>query len=228
MISHFITDAISKFPYSQVKTIKIVALIVSISCIGCKTTLKQQSEISKDNPLIEKMYAEDLRIRELDTKSDTINLEQYDKVHRDKIFALLANNQVKTPLDKYRSALILQHTAAKLCEGEITSISPENFLLAYHLSSSALNDLENNNNTPSIKKENVLRIIALNYDRYLLFSFGYQKFGTQFVFDEQTNEMLLAPIDTTLSNDEERVKYKVEPLNELLRKHKMKTMPKGN
>ena len=69
---------------------------------------------------------------------------------------------------------------------------------------------------------------SLNYDRYLLFSYGYQKFGTQFVSDEHTNEMLSAPIDTTVSNDEERVKYKVEPLSELLRRHKMKTMPKGN
>ena len=77
-----------------------------------------------------------------------------------------------------------------------------------------------------IQKENVIRMIALNYDRYLLFSFNYQKFGTQFLFDEQTNEMLLAPIDKTPSNDEERAKYKVEPLNELLKKHKMKPMPK--
>lgn len=206
---------------------RILVFIASFIFISCKATLKQQSELSKDNLLIEKMYLEDLRIRELDAKSDTLNLEQYDKVHREKIFELLANNQIKTPLDKYRSALILQHTAAKLCEGQITSISPENFLLAFHLSSSALNDLEVKNNTSSIKKENVIRMIALNYDRYLLFSFGYQKFGTQFVFDEHTNEMLLAPIDTTLSNDEERVKYKVEPYNELLRKYKMKPMPKS-
>lgn len=205
---------------------RIVVFIVSFVFISCSATLKQQTAISKDNLAIEKMFLEDVGIRELDAKTDTINLEQYDKVHRDKIFELLATNQVKTPLDKYRSAFILQHTAAKLCEGQITSISPENFLLAYHLSSSALNDLEGQHNTTSIKKENVIRMIALNYDRYLLFSFGYQKFGTQFVFDEQTNEMLLAPIDTTLSNDEERAKYKVEPLNELLKKHKMKPMPK--
>lgn len=206
---------------------KIVVFIASFVFISCSATVKRQTAITKDNLAIERMFLEDVSIRELDAKADTINLENYDKVHRDKIFELLATNQVKTPLDKFRSALILQHTAAKLCEGQITSISPENFLLAYHLSSSALNDLEGQQITSSIKKENVIRMIALNYDRYLLFSFGYQKFGTQFVFDEQTNEMLLAPIDTTLSNDEERVKYKVEPLNELLKKHKMKPMPKS-
>lgn len=67
--------------------------------------------------------------------------------------------------------------------------------------------------------------MALNYDRYLLFSAGYQKFGTQFVFDRETDEMLLAPIDTSLSNDVERAAHDVEPLRELLSKYKMKPFP---
>jgi hypothetical protein len=36
--------------------------------------------------------------------------------------------------------------------------------------------------------------------------------------------MFLAPIDTTLSNDEERKKYNVEPLNILQNKYKTKPM----
>jgi len=69
-------------------------------------------------------------------------------------------------------------------------------------------------------------MIALNYDRYLLYSFGYQKFGTQFVFDDKTGEMLLAPVDTTLSNDKERKRHNVETLNHLLSRYKMKSMPR--
>lgn len=52
-------------------------------------------------------------------------------------------------------------------------------------------------------------MIALNYDRYLLLLSGYQKFGTQFVFDDHTGEMLLAPVDRLLSKDAERSSYHV-------------------
>jgi hypothetical protein len=115
-------------------------------------------------------------------------------------------------MDKYRAALILQHTAAKICDGQLTSLSPENFLLAFHLSSSALNELKALNDSITIKKECIPRMVALNYDRFLLFSVGYQKYGTQFVFDDVTGDMLLAPINTTLTNDEDRKQYQVETL----------------
>ena len=171
------------------------------------------------------MYQKDIEIRELDAKTDTVNLEDFDKIHREKIFELLATNQVITPFDKYRAALILQHTAAKFCDGQLTSMSSENFLLAFHLSSSALRQLKLKSDTITIEKYNFPRMVALNYDRYLLYSKGFQKFGTQFVFDDKTGDMLLAPVDTTLSNDEERRKYNVEPLRSLLDKYKMKPMP---
>jgi len=58
-----------------------------------------------------------------------------------------------------------------------------------------------------------------------LFTCGYQKFGTQYVFDDKTDDMVLAPIDTTLCNDVERKKHNVEPLKLLLSKNKMKQMP---
>jgi len=37
--------------------------------------------------------------------------------------------------------------------------------------------------------------------------------------------MLLAPVDTTLSNDIERKRHNVASLNQLLSKYKMKPMP---
>jgi len=57
-----------------------------------------------DNPTIIKMYLKDIEIREFDSKTDTVNLEDYDKIHRDKIFVMLAKNQVITPMDKYSAA----------------------------------------------------------------------------------------------------------------------------
>jgi len=207
--------------YLTIQSFVVLLLVVSVRC-SYKTKEVIQIE---DNPLIKQLYNKDIEIRELDAKTDTVNLEDYDKVHREQIFQLLAENRVVTGMDKIRAAWILQHTAAKFCDGELTSISPENFLLAYQLSSTSLSQLEMEKDTVTIRKENIPRIVALNYDRYLLFTFGYQKFGTQFVFDDKTDEMLLAPIDTTLSSDEERKKYNVEPLSVLLNKYKVKSTP---
>lgn len=204
------------------KSTLLLIMVIVISCTAKKTNIDGK----KDNPLIKTLYQKDIEIRELDAKTDTVNLEAYDKKHREQIFQLLAENKLVTPKDKVRAAWILQHTAAKYCEGEITSLSPENFLLAYQLSSAALEQLTVQNDTATIRKENIPRVIALNLDRYLLYSFGYQKFGTQFVFDEATGEMLLAPVDTSLSSDEERRKFNVEPLDQLLSKYKMKPLLK--
>lgn len=206
----------------MVKSTLLIIMVIVISCTAKKTNIDGK----KDNPLVKTLYQKDIELRELDAKTDTVNLEAYDKKHRGQIFQLLAENKLVTPKDKVRAAWILQHTAAKYCDGEITSLSPENFLLAYQLSSAALEQLTVQNDTATIRKENISRVIALNLDRYLLYSFGYQKFGTQFVFDDKTGEMLLAPIDTSLSSDEERAKFNVEPLDQLLSKYKMKPLLK--
>lgn len=200
-------------------------LIALVSFLSCKEAPQEKTVKQVDHPEIEQLFLKDIEVRELDARTDTIILENYDKVHRNRIFELLATGEVKTPLDKFRAALILQHTAGKLCEGELGSVSPENYLLAYHLSSAALKELQAANDTTSLQQENFPRMVALNYDRYLLYTDGYQKYGTQFVFDAATGASLLAPIDTTLATDEERKKLNVEPLNELLSKHKMQPMP---
>lgn len=206
----------------MVRSTALVVLCMALSCSAKKNKVDKYI----DNPLVETLFQKDIEIRELDARTDTVNLEAYDKKHREQIFQLLAENKLVTPKDKVRAAWILQHTAARYCDGEITSLSPENFLLAYQLSSAALQQLTAHNDTAAIRKQNVRRVIALNYDRYLLYSFGYQKFGTQFVFDDTTGEMLLAPIDTSLSTDEERSKFDVETLDQLLAKYKMKPLPR--
>ena len=202
------------------RIVRSITFFFLVAAAGCSQEHKAQ-----DNPVLETLYRKDIEIRELDDKTDTVNLESYDKLHREQVFQFLAEDKVVTIKDKIRAAWILQHTVAKMCDGELTNMSPENFLLAYKLSSTALRQLEMENDTALIRKENIRLIVALNYDRYLLFTYGYQKFGTQFVFDHKSGEMLLAPVDTTLSNDAERKKHNVEPLSVLLRKYKMKPLP---
>ena len=208
--------------FSYPKTLMLVFLFASACAFQ-----KKETAIMTDNPVIEKLYRKDIEIRELDAKTDTVILETYDQPHRNTILQLLAQNKVITPKDKLRAALILQHTAANICNGEITSLSPENYLLAYHLSMEAYQQLSAQNDTATIRKSNVKRMIAVTYDRYLLFSVGYQKYGTQFVFDDKTGEMLLAPIDTTLANDAERIEMQVDSLSVLKRQYKIKQIPKA-
>lgn len=199
----------------------LFTLIALFLIVGCNNNVAKQIVKIEDNSLIKKLYSKNIEIRELDSKTDTVNLENYDNVHREKIFKLLANNQVKTPMEKLRAALILQHTVVKICDGQLTSMSPENFLLAFHLSSSALNELKALNDSVTIKNEHVSRMVASNYDRFLLYSVGHQKYGTRFVFDDVTGEMLLAPINTTLTNEEDRKQHQVETLEQLLTKYKI-------
>jgi len=55
----------------------------------------------------------------------------------------------------------------------------------------------------------------------LFFTQGYQKYGTQKIYDEESDSFLWAPIDST-TTDEERIKYNVPPIKELLKQCKMK------
>jgi hypothetical protein len=114
--------------------VKLFSFFVLISIFSCSIKKNVQVLEIKDNPLIKALYLKDVEIRKLDAKTDTVNLEDYDKKHREQIFELLAENRVLTSKDKIRAAWILQHTAAKFCDGDLTSVSPENFLLAYKLS----------------------------------------------------------------------------------------------
>ncbi|MBN8650585.1 MAG: hypothetical protein J0L67_04120 [Cytophagales bacterium] len=153
---------------------RILLLPLLLLSLSCHQKRKANEPEPADSHIIKTLYEKDLEIRKLNALTDTIDLEKYDQGHREKIFQLLAENKVFTPSDKIRAAWILQHTPAKVCEGELTSLSSENFLLAYYLSSSALAQLTQEKGTLTMKKENVPRITALNYDRYLLFTFGHQ------------------------------------------------------
>jgi|GEM_PF-445373 len=164
----------------------------------------------KDNLELKKMVEKDQAIR---MSNDVSNLEEIDQLHRNRVFELLALDSIKTNEDKINSALILQHTALEYCGDKLKSISPENYLLAYQFSKAAFNN--------GYKK--AANFIAVTYDRYLLYTKGYQKYGTQRVFEDKTGEEVWAPIDQS-TTDQERALYNVPPLNSLLSKYKMKSL----
>ena len=178
---------------------------------SCKVQNKITANTLSDNPQLKELVRVDQQMRQRDT---VVEMEPIDKQHREVVMSLLANGQIRTSTDKFNASLILQHTALTFCNGKLVSISPENYLLAYHLAKSAFESGD----------KSVAYMTAATYDRYLLYTEGYQKYGTQRVPDEVTGEEVWAPIDPK-TTDEERTKYNVPPLSDLLKKYKMKPFP---
>ncbi len=164
----------------------------------------------QDNAEIKTMVETDQRMR-IEGKP---GLEEQDEKHRKRIFELIANGEVRTPKDKFGAALILQHTGLTYCNGELKSLSAENYLLAYQLSKSAADAGDTT----------ALYFSAVALDRYLSMTQGFQKYGTQKFYDEKTDAMLWAPIDST-TTDAERAKFNIKPLRELLKEAPVKPWP---
>ncbi len=186
-----------------------MAVTAILTLSGCEAQ-KSSATTATDNAELKKMVDEDQKIRQ----TDTIETEPIDKIHRERVLTLLAEGLIKTNEDKWNAALILQHTALTFCNNELKSISPENYLLAFHLARSAFES----------GLKNAAYLTAATYDRYLLYTQGYQKYGTQRVIDERTNQEIWAPIDPH-TTDDERTKYTVPPLKELLKQYPMKPLP---
>jgi hypothetical protein len=176
--------------------------------LGCNTT-SQQTDLLKNNAELEQMVIDDQEMRKSESDEP---MEPKDKIHRQRVMELLSENLIKTPTDKFNAALILQHTALTYCNDDLKSISSENYYLAYTLAKSSM---ETGNKEAAY-------LVAATYDRFLLYTEGYQKYGTQQVYYEEEDDMLWAPIDT-LTTDEERKIYGVKGLSDLLKEAKMKT-----
>lgn len=179
---------------------------------GCSNYQETQrgNTAQADNAVIIQMFALDQAMRQ-----DPLgNWEETDQRHRQKVMQILAAGQLKTPHDKLRAALIMQHTPLMFCNGKLKSTSPENYLLASMLAQSALD----------AGLTEAAYMVAAATDRYLLYTQGQQKFGTQRIIDDNGTTELWAPIDTTTS-DTERAKYGVLPLAELLQQYPMQKVP---
>ena len=128
-----------------------------------------------------------------------------DDERRKRVLELLAAGKVESPRNKFDAALVLQHTGMRYCEGELASLSAENYLLAHFLFKEAWAGGVNE----------AAYFAAASIDRYLSVTEGIQKYGTNRVFDQDSGKEFLVPIDRSVS-DTERRKHGVPSLNELL------------
>ncbi len=124
------------------------------------------------------------------------------------VLALVGEDMVKTPQEKYDAAIVLEHTGLDLYGRKLVSRSVDNYLLAHYLFISAY--------AGGIKDARYL--IAASLDLYLSFTEGYQKYGTSRVVDQATGKELLFPVDRQ-TPDSERAQYGVPPLAELLKQY---------
>lgn len=128
------------------------------------------------------------------------------------VLRLIAQGALKVPEDKFNAALILQHTSLDFCGQRLVSKSADNYLLAHDLFKSAYES----------GYENARLLVAASIDRYLSFTEGYQKYGTNRIINQETGKEELVPIDRK-TTDSERAKYGVAPLAELLREYPEQT-----
>ncbi|HRE06588.1 MAG TPA: hypothetical protein PKX00_13325 [Opitutaceae bacterium] len=128
-----------------------------------------------------------------------------DEERRRRVLELFAAGKVESPQNKFHAALVLQHTGMRYCDGELVSLSAENYLLAHYLFKEAW--------AGGVKEAGYL--VAASIDRYLSVTQGMQKYGTNRVFDQDSGKEFLVPIDRSVT-DAERKKHGVPSLKELL------------
>jgi len=114
------------------------------------------------------------------------------------VLSAIGEGELKTPEDKFNAALVLQHTGLTYCDKQLVSKSPDNYLLAHNLFKSAFE--------AGYKEARYL--VAASIDRYLSFTEGYQKYGTNRLVNQETEKEELVPIDRK-TPDSERAKYGV-------------------
>jgi hypothetical protein len=120
----------------------------------------------------------------------------------------LAAGAVITPEDKCNAALVLDHTGLTFRGDKLESVSPDNYLLAHYLAQRAF----------AADGKTCRGLVAATIDRYLGFTTGQQKYGTNRIINQSTGNEELFPIDRA-TPDSERAKYAVPPLADLLKKY---------
>ena len=157
-------------------------------------------------------YPQNALLKELATEDQASRIEGKQFARRDEdrvrlVIEALAKGTVVTAEDKFNAALVLQHSPVIYCGEELTSPSRDNYLLAHFLFQAAFDG--------GRKEARYLTAAAL--DRYLSFTEGKQKYGTNRLINQKTGQEEWVPIDRT-TPDTERAKYGIPPLAELLKK----------
>lgn len=178
------------------KTLRILSLPMLL--LFCSSL----TEVCGQNRLLRELAKEDKDYRRGRKVART------DQERGDIVLSLIGQGELKVPEDKANAALVLQHTGLTFCDKRLVSRSPDNYLLAHHLAKSAFES--------GYKEARYL--VAQTIDRHLSFTQGYQKYGTQRLNDPETGKEEWVPIDRK-TTDDERAKYGVPPLDELLKQY---------
>ena len=170
------------------------------------------SQLLGQNAELKKLMEEDQAVRQpgKEITGDDDRIKQ--------VLELLAKGAAQTPEDKYNAALVLQHTPLTFCEGRIVAKSPYNFLLAHYLAKESY----------EAGYSGARELVAMSMDRYLTFTQGHQKYGTNVLTNQKSGKDEWVPIDRE-TPDSERAKYGVPPLATLLKQYpEQKTQNKSS
>ncbi|HLJ26095.1 MAG TPA: hypothetical protein VKY85_05250 [Candidatus Angelobacter sp.] len=176
---------------------------MKLCCVGfvIAFVLQAAPELLGQNPEL-KMLAEEDQAARLGNS----HVARTDEDRIKLVLELLARDAARTPEDKFNAALVLQHTGLDFCGKRLVSKSPYDYLLAHYLAKQSYE--------AGYDKARVL--VAASIDRYLSFTEGHQRYGTNRVYNQKTGKEELVPIDRDVP-DSERAKYGVPPLAQLLR-----------
>lgn len=120
----------------------------------------------------------------------------------------LAKGAVQTPEDRCNAARVLQNSALGFRDDVVVAKSPNDYLLAHFLAKASF----------ETGYKPARWLVAATLDRYLSFTEGYQKYGTQRLFNQKLQREELVPIDRS-TTDEERARFGVAPLDKLLKQY---------
>ena len=166
-------------------------------------------------------YGQNALLKELATEDqDTTSGKAVKRTDQERlalVLELLGKGLVMQPEDQANAALVLQHTGATYCDGKLISLSPDNYLLGHNLANSAY----------KAGYAKARWLVAASLDRYLSFTQGYQKYGTNRLTNPKTGKDEWVPIDRNTS-DKERAEYGVAPLATLLKQFPEQQRKKEN
>jgi hypothetical protein len=160
------------------------------------------TEAYGQNPMLRELAKEDQDFR------NGKEVARTDRERQKLVLALIAQGASMVPEDKFNAALVLDHTGLTYCDQRLVSKSADNYLLAHYLFTSAFES----------GYKDARYLVAASFDRYLSFTEGYQKYGTNRVINQETGKEEWVPIDRK-TPDSERAKYGVLPLAELLKRY---------
>jgi hypothetical protein len=185
----------------------MLPIFLSLALVCCSSGGKPAT---LPNPVLRTLVNEDQAVR----RGDSAARSDADRVHL--VLEQLAMNAARTPMDQFSAALVLDHSPLKFVNDSLVAVSPDNYLLAHYLARQAFES----------GYADAGPLVAMTIDRYLTFTIGVQRYGTNRLINQATGAEELVAIDRT-TTDEERAKYGIAPLAALLARYPERPPPKA-